>query len=67
MTSHTAKVARIVEQLQAHRGPLSHTKIDIGELTEILSIDPVRRIYVAESGVTFVELVPELSTIGVSP
>lgn len=51
-------------------------KIDVSELTEILEIDPVKRICVAESGVTFVNLcretlkhglvpivVPELSTI----
>src|SRR4029078_10481637 len=51
-------------------------KIDISDLTEILEIDPVKRICVAESGVTFVDLVsatlrhnlvpivvPELKTI----
>jgi FAD/FMN-containing dehydrogenase len=94
---HTAKVERIVAQLNARRGvrplslrkktvshqvPKAHDlrhrddKIDVGELTEILSIDPVRRICVAESGVTFIDLVratlehglvpvvvPELATI----
>jgi len=51
-------------------------KIDVSDLTEILSIDPVARVCVAESGVTFVDLVaatmkhdlvpivvPELETI----
>src|SRR5262245_40284133 len=51
-------------------------KIDISDLTEILEVDPVKRICVAESGVTFVDLVratlehdlvpivvPELKTI----
>ena len=37
-------------------------KIDLGALTEILSIDPVRRICVAESGVTFVDLFRDLYT-----
>jgi FAD/FMN-containing dehydrogenase len=85
---HAAKVARIVAQLEAHRGvrPLSlrkkavshqvpkgrdlrrhDDKIDVSELTEILSIDPVRRICVAESGVTFVELVRETLKHGLVP
>src|ERR1043166_4282403 len=79
---------RGVRPLSLHKRSVSHQvpkardlrhhdeKIDVGELTEILSIDPVRRICVAESGVTFVDLVratlehgllpivvPELSTI----
>lgn len=54
----------------------SDEKIDISDLTEILSIDPENKICVAESGVTFVDLVnatlkhnlapiivPELKTI----
>ncbi|HTL36035.1 MAG TPA: FAD-binding oxidoreductase [Kofleriaceae bacterium] len=59
-------------------GDLRHRddKIDISDLTEIIEIDPVRRVCVAESGVTFVDLVsatlrhnlvpivvPELKTI----
>jgi FAD/FMN-containing dehydrogenase len=97
LDGHDAKVARIVAQLEAHRGvrplslrkktvshqvPKAHDlrhhddKIDVSELTEILSIDPVNRICIAESGVTFVDLVhatlkhglvpivvPELATI----
>ncbi|MGE0395280.1 MAG: FAD-binding oxidoreductase [Kofleriaceae bacterium] len=66
----------------SHQVPKAHdlrhhdTKIDVSELTEILEIDPVRRICVAESGVTFSDLVhatlehglvpivvPELATI----
>src|SRR5664279_2203347 len=57
--------------LSLHKQSISHqvpkardlrhhdAKIDVGELTEILSIDPVRRVCVAESGVTFVQLVCE--------
>src|SRR4051794_1262866 len=42
-------------------------KIDVGELTEILEIDPVRRICVAESGVTFAELVKATLKHGLLP
>src|SRR5688572_14239560 len=42
-------------------------KIDISDLTEILSIDPVRRICVAESGVTFVDLVTATLAHGLVP
>jgi FAD/FMN-containing dehydrogenase len=86
--SHAAKVARIADQLRAHRGvrPLSlrkksvshqvpkagdlrhrDRKIDVGELTDVLSIDPERRICVAESGVTFVQLVRETLKYGLCP
>jgi FAD/FMN-containing dehydrogenase len=85
---HAAKVARIVAQLEAHRGdkPLSlrkkavahqvpkakdlryrDDKIDICDLTEILEIDPVNRICVAESGVTFVDLVRATLAHGLVP
>jgi FAD/FMN-containing dehydrogenase len=66
----------------SHQVPKAHDlrhrddKIDVSELTEILTIDPNRRVCVAESGVTFVDLVratlkhglvpivvPELATI----
>jgi FAD/FMN-containing dehydrogenase len=62
------------------RGDLRHrdAKIDVGELTEVLRVDPEQRLCVAESGVTFVDLVratlrhglvpivvPELETITV--
>jgi FAD/FMN-containing dehydrogenase len=66
----------------SHQVPKAHDlrhrddKIDVSELTEILAIDPTRRICVAESGVTFADLVratlkhglvpivvPELATI----
>src|SRR5882672_7145356 len=46
-----------------HRDP----KIDISDLTEILEIDPVRRICVAESGVTFVDLVAATLAHGLVP
>ena len=85
---HARKVARIVDQLHAHRSgePLSlrkksvshqvpkardlrhrDSKIDISDLDEILEIDPVRRICVAESGVTFVDLVAATLEHGLVP
>jgi FAD/FMN-containing dehydrogenase len=42
-------------------------KIDVSELTEILEIDPVRRICIAESGVTFVDLVAATLAHGLVP
>jgi FAD/FMN-containing dehydrogenase len=42
-------------------------KIDVSDLTEILEIDPVRRICVAESGVTFVDLVAATLAHGLAP
>jgi FAD/FMN-containing dehydrogenase len=42
-------------------------KIDISDLTAILSIDPVQRICVAESGVTFVDLVAATLAHGLVP
>lgn len=42
-------------------------KIDVSDLTEILEIDPVRRICVAESGVTFVDLVAATLPHGLVP
>ena len=42
-------------------------KIDITDLTEIIEIDPVRRICVAESGVTFVDLVAATLRHGLLP
>jgi FAD/FMN-containing dehydrogenase len=42
-------------------------KIDISDLTEILEIDPARRICVAESGVTFVDLVRATLPHGLLP
>jgi FAD/FMN-containing dehydrogenase len=42
-------------------------KIDVSDLTDILSIDPVRRICVAESGVTFVDLVAATLAHGLAP
>src|SRR5882672_11317412 len=50
-------------------GDLRHKdpKIDISDLTEILEIDPVRRVCVAESGVTFVDLVAATLAHGLVP
>jgi len=42
-------------------------KIDISDLTQILSIDPVQRTCTAESGVTFVDLVNETIKYGLVP
>ncbi len=42
-------------------------KIDVGDLTEILSIDAARRICIAESGVTFVDLVAATLAHGLVP
>ena len=42
-------------------------KIDISDLTEVLSIDPVKRICIAESGVTFVDLVTATLSHGLLP
>jgi FAD/FMN-containing dehydrogenase len=57
----------------AHQVPKAHDlrhrddKIDVSDLTEILAIDPVRRICVAESGVTFVDLVAATLPHGLVP
>ena len=45
----------------------SDRKLDIRDLDQILSIDPVRRICVAESGVTFVDLVKATLPHGLVP
>jgi FAD/FMN-containing dehydrogenase len=73
------KAHRGVRPLSLHKKSVSHQvpkahdlrhhddKIDVSELTEILSIDPERRICVAESGVTFVDLVHETLKHGLVP
>ena len=50
-------------------GDLRHrdAKIDISDLTEILEIDPDKRVCVAESGVTFVDLVAATLAHGLVP
>ena len=50
-------------------GDLRHrdAKIDVSDLTEILKIDPEKRICVAESGVTFVDLVAATLAHGLVP
>ena len=88
LARHTAKIARIAEQLRTHprgtpvslkkasvshqvpkRGDLRHKdkKIDVADLTEILEIDPVKRICIAEAGVTFVDLVTATMGHGLVP
>ena len=42
-------------------------KIDVGELTEILEIDTERRLCIAESGVTFTDLVAATLPLGLVP
>ena len=58
----------VSHQVPKH-GDLRHKddKIDVSDLTEILSIDPERRICVAESGVTFVDLVDATLRHGLVP
>jgi FAD/FMN-containing dehydrogenase len=58
----------VSHQVPKH-GDLRHRddKIDVGDLTEILEIDPERRIGVAESGVTFVDLVEATLAHGLVP
>src|SRR5688572_10311623 len=50
-------------------GDLRHKddKIDISDLTEIISVDPVKRVCVAEPGVTFVDLVDATLQHGLVP
>ncbi len=50
-------------------GDLRHRddKIDVGDLDQILEIDPVKRICIAESGVTFVDLVAATLEHGLVP
>jgi FAD/FMN-containing dehydrogenase len=45
----------------------SDDKIDVGDLTSILEIDPVRRVCVAESGVMFMDLVQATLRHGLVP
>lgn len=58
---HVEKVARIVAQLRAS------SAFDAGELTEIIDIDPMRRICIAEAGVTFADLVAATLAHGLAP
>ncbi len=57
----------------SHQVPKAHDrrhkddKIDISDLNEILEIDPERRICIAESGVTFVDLVDATLAHGLVP
>jgi len=58
----------VSHQVPKH-GDLRHRddKIDVSDLTEVLSIDPVARTCVAESGVTFVDLVDATLAHGLVP
>ncbi len=58
----------VAHQVPKH-GDLRKTdaKIDVSDLTDIISIDPVARICVAESGVTFVDLVAATLAHGLVP
>jgi FAD/FMN-containing dehydrogenase len=78
---HAAKVARSVAQLRAHprsrpaslRKQAPHDlrrhddKLDISDLTDIITIDPVGRTCTAESGVQFRDLVAATLRHGFAP
>ncbi len=67
-TPVSLRKAGVSHQVPKH-GDLRHrdAKIDVSDLTEILEIDPARRICVAESGVTFVDLVAATLLHGLVP
>jgi FAD/FMN-containing dehydrogenase len=67
-TPVSLRKASVSHQVPKH-GDLRHrdAKVDVTDLTEILQIDPARRICVAESGVTFVELVAATLKHGLVP
>jgi FAD/FMN-containing dehydrogenase len=74
LRAHTSgRPVSLRKKAVSHQVPKSHDlrhhddKIDVSELTAILSIDPVRRICVAESGVTFVDLVAATLAHGLVP
>ena len=74
LKAHTGdKPLSLRKKAVSHQVPKAHDlrrhddKIDVSDLTEILSIDPVRRICVAESGVTFVDLVAATLDHGLVP
>src|ERR1041384_1780121 len=74
LRSHTSgRPVSLRKKAVSHQVPKAHDlrhgddKIDVSDLTEILSIDPVRRICVAESGVTFVDLVKATLEHGLVP
>ncbi|MGB8932273.1 MAG: FAD-binding oxidoreductase [Anaeromyxobacteraceae bacterium] len=61
------KRATAHEVPKAHDLKLSDEPIDIGDLDEVLSIDPDARVCVAEPGVTFVDLVAATLKHGLVP
>jgi FAD/FMN-containing dehydrogenase len=74
LKAHTGtRPVSLKKRAVSHQVPKPHDlryrddKIDISDLTEILSIDPARRICVAESGVTFVDLVTATLKHGLLP
>jgi FAD/FMN-containing dehydrogenase len=74
LRAHTSgRPVSLRKKAVSHQVPKAHDlrrrddKIDVGDLTEILEIDPVRRICVAESGVTFVDLVAATLAHGLVP
>ncbi|MBA3542283.1 MAG: FAD-binding oxidoreductase, partial [Deltaproteobacteria bacterium] len=68
-TRHVSLRKQAVSHQVPKHGDLRHKddKIDISDLDEILLIDPDRRICVAESGVTFVDLVAATLRHGLVP
>jgi FAD/FMN-containing dehydrogenase len=69
----TGRPVSLRKKAVSHQVPKPHDlrrhddKIDVSDLTDIVSIDPVRRICVAESGVTFVDLVAATLVHGLVP
>jgi FAD/FMN-containing dehydrogenase len=68
-TAHLSLRKRTVSHQVPKAGDLKHSdpQIDISELDQILEIDPDRRLCVAESGVTFVDLVAATLRHGLVP
>jgi FAD/FMN-containing dehydrogenase len=70
---HRARPVSLSKKSVSHEVPKAgdlrrfDDKIDVGDLTDVLHIDPVERICVAESGVTFVDLVGQTMKQGLVP
>jgi len=66
-----AGTVRLRKKTVSHQVPKARKrtaqKIDVGDLNEIIAIDPKRRICIAESGVTFFDLVEATLKHGLAP
>jgi len=74
LRAHTSgKPLSLKKKSVAHQVPKANdlrrkdAKVDIADLTEVLEVDPVNRICVAESGVAFVDLVKATMAHGLIP